>query len=299
MKNNNRHGQAQILDTFPDFEEYWKQYRHSPRRVQVEAWESGYMGKWPALLKKQIGQYRSEGVDWKKVAEKRIFPYLKTRLASMRLARKRLLEESVGIIHKAMGRFRVHHPVYVIIYVGIGLGAGWATIYKKSPALLFGLENIAEEGWTSKSEIRGLVSHELSHLLHSYWRGKVGRRFGCSPLWQLYTEGFADRLEFMLQGSSRSHRAKGADEDDWPSWYSRNRRWLVKEFLKRLETDGDMKPFFGSWYTLGGHSQSGYFLGSDLIKTLEKSYSPEEIATLSNISKRMRAMLGEIARGNL
>lgn len=73
----------------------------------------------------------------------------------------------------------------------------------------------------------------------------------------------------------------------------------MKEFLKRLETNGDMKPFFGSWYTLRGHSQSGYFLGSDLIKTLEKSYSPEEIATLSNISKRMRAMLGEIARGNL
>ena len=291
MKIKNRFNQVKILDTFPDFESYWKQYKHTPRRVQVEAWESEYMGKWPALLKKQTGQYRSEGIDWKKVAEKRVFPYLETRLASMRLARKRLLEESIRIIRKAMTRFRDHHPVYVIIYVGIGLGAGWATTYQKSPALLFGLENIAEEGWTERAEIKGLITHELGHLFHSFWREEAGKRFRSDPLWQLYTEGFADRFEITLQATEMSHR----DSLDRESiWFDKNKKWLALEFLKRVQNRRSFREFFGSWYEIRGHSQMGYFLGSEIVKRLENSYTLQEIASIDDVRNRVKRQLLEI-----
>jgi hypothetical protein len=35
-----------------------------------------------------------------------------------------------------------------LLYVGIGCGAGWVTTCASRHAILLGLENIAEEGWT-------------------------------------------------------------------------------------------------------------------------------------------------------
>lgn len=288
-----------IIDTLPDFENYWSQNKDSSIHVQVDGWVSEYMVNWPVLLKKQINQYQSEGVDWRQVGRKKIFPYLEKRLPEMRLARKRLLAESKRIIRKAQVRFNVQMPMYVVIYVGIGLGAGWATTYLNSPALLFGLENIAEEGWTDKSEINGLITHELGHLFHSFWREKVGKRFGSGPLWDLYTEGFADRFERVLQENGNSHIATDSNGRKWSEWCQKNSQWLASEFLKRLERKGDLRPFFGSWYQLRGHSQTGYFMGSEIIKKWESSYSPERIATLDNISKRIKRMVIEMAKGNL
>lgn len=299
MKTKNRSDQVQILDTFPDFEEYWKWHRRSPRRVQIKAWGSEYMGKWPALRQKQIRQYQSEGFDWEQVAEKKVFPHLEQNLSSMRLARKRLLQEFTGIIHKAQLRFRDRHPITVVIYVGIGLGAGWATTYSKSPALLFGLENIAEEGWTGRAAIRGLIIHELGHLFHSFWREEAGKRFHSGPLWDLYTEGFADRFEQLAQSQGRPRRHRESGGGQWLNWCQENRRWLASEFLRRLEGKGDLRHFFGSWYEIRGHSQTGYFLGGELIEELEKRYTLKRIATLDHINPRMRTLLLDMAKGVL
>lgn len=266
--------------------------------AQIDAWASEYMVYWPALLKKQIHQYQSEGIDWKKVARERVFPYLEERLPDMRLARKRLLEESTTIIRKAQIRFNFNQPLYVIVYVGIGLGAGWATTYLKTPALLFGLENIAEEGWTDRSEIRGLIAHELGHLFHSFWREGVGKRFHSGPLWDLYTEGFADRFESLVNENRKTHISMASDVREQSAWFQENNRWLAKEFLRRLEKGGDMRPLFGSWYQLRGHSQTGYYIGSEFINKLESVYSLEEIATLDDISGRMKKMLVEMAKGS-
>ena len=299
MKTESQLAEINIIDTFPAFEKYWRQYRDSSTNAQVNAWVSEYMVNWPALLKKQIKQYQSEGIDWKKVARERVFPNLEERLPEMRLARKRLLEESQKIIRRAQLRFNDRHSLYVIIYVGIGLGAGWATTYLKSPALLFGLENIAEEGWTDKSEIGGLIAHELGHLYHSFWREKAGKRFGSSPLWDLYTEGFADRFEQLLEDNENSHIAKDSDGQEWLAWCQENRQWIASEFLNRLDRKDDLRPFFGSWYELRGHSQTGYFVGGELIKKLEQSYSLKRIATLNNINGRIKLMVSDMAKGSL
>jgi hypothetical protein len=54
--------------------------------------------------------------------------------------------------------------------------------------------------------------------------------------------------------------------------------------IKRSQCDG----FFGSWYEIEGRSQSGYFLGSEVIKRLEVRMDLKEIAVLSNWSEVMR-----------
>ncbi len=257
------------------------------------------MRKWPRLVKKQIRQYQSEGFNWRRVASEKVFPKIGINLPKMRLARKLLLEENRKIIRKAQLHFGFEQPLYVIIYVGIGLGAGWATTYQKSPALLFGLENIAEESWTSRSEIKGLIAHEFGHLCHFSWRAKVGKRFRTSPLWDLYTGGFADRLERLLQEDENTHITKGSKDYEWLTWFQKNGKWLAREFLKRLHHDGDFRPFFGSWYQLRGHSQTGYYMGSEFIEKLEKTHSLKEIATLDNISGRMKKMLVEMVEGSV
>jgi len=76
------------------------------------------------LLRKQIGQYEGERTDWRKVAKQRIFPALPGRIRAMRLARKGLLEGIRAVFRRAQQRFSHPELPIVVIYVGIGLGAG-------------------------------------------------------------------------------------------------------------------------------------------------------------------------------
>lgn len=49
------------------------------------------------------------------------------------------------ICTKASKKIGLDFSITLVIYVGIGCGAGWATTYNRQPAILLGLENIAEE----------------------------------------------------------------------------------------------------------------------------------------------------------
>jgi hypothetical protein len=285
-----------IVDTFPDFEEYWKRYRNKSSNLQLDGWIHQYMVKRPELFKIQTHQYKSEGVAWKSLAKRRIFPELNGRLSQMRVARDRLLAESYQVIRSALVRLHLRMPVCVVIYVGIGLGAGWATKYQNKPALLFGLENIAEEHWTSPQEIRGLIAHEFGHLVHAFWRAKARKKFLSNPLWQLYTEGFADSFETSSSGEYL-HRENSGRE--WTAWCTKNKKWLASEFLNRLDKKKDLRPFFGSWYQLRRHSQTGYFLGTEAIKTLQKSFSLQEIAVLDKVSVIMKQAITAMKVGSL
>lgn len=75
--------------------------------------------------------------------------------------------------------------------VGIGCGAGWVTKYNNKHAVLFGLENIAEEGWTQVDSLRGLAAHELGHVAHFNWREREGLPKGDDAWWQLYLKIFS------------------------------------------------------------------------------------------------------------
>lgn len=65
----------------------------------------------------------------------------------MRIAHRNLPEVIANVYERGLQTLGFNSDLTCVIYVGIGCGAGWATSYRQQPAILFGLENIAEEGW--------------------------------------------------------------------------------------------------------------------------------------------------------
>lgn len=284
-----------VIDTYPDFIEYWDEFCQMPIEQQIEGWASMYMAHWPELLDKQIKEYANENVDWQQVARDKIFPFLKERQPGIQLAHEFLLMSCQPIYMTTRQMFKYDVPLVFVLYVGIGLGAGWATTYQHSSALLFGLENIAEEGWCKPEAIEGLIAHEIGHLVHLHYRVQAGKAIGSGPWWDLYTEGLAQRCEHRLLGKDSWHMALGTGYHSWLKWCKENKRWLAAEFLRRVKCGEDVRPFFGSWFEVRGQKQSGYFLGHELVKRLEAQNSFEEIAVIDKIDDRFEQLVIEMA----
>jgi hypothetical protein len=240
------------------------------------------MAQWPELLEKQLESYASEGVDWRRIARERVFPFLKDRLPAMKTAHENLLGACEGIYSTAQERLGFRFDVVFVIYVGIGCGAGWGTQFEGSPAVLFGLENIAECGWSELPSIKGLAAHEIGHLVHDQWRRRNGRAARSGPWWQLYREGFAQRCEHVILGKPSWHVKSGICSEDWLSWCQKHESWLAAEYLRRVDQGESVRAFFGSWFELQGRKQCGYFLGHELIKRLGASMSLKELALLDD-----------------
>lgn len=280
----------EVLDTFPAFERFWRSSRSLPPPERVDRWKREYLRPWPELWRIQAADYRKNRVDWRTVARRHVFPSIDQRLPAMRKARSCILR-ALPIATRRLGtRLGAEFPVTFVIHVGIGCGAGWATTFRKVPAVLFGLENTAELQWTDSVTTVALVEHELAHLAHDYWRGKarvsaLDRHRG--PWWRLYEEGFATRCEIRL-GSIGSHHSTSRAED-WLSWCRENRSRLASLFLKSADSSNSDRRFFGSWYPLDGHIETGYFLGAEVIRDWESRFSLREIACMSTDQVRRRA----------
>ncbi|MCJ7655240.1 MAG: hypothetical protein MUO97_08105 [Dehalococcoidia bacterium] len=156
----------EIIDTFPAFLKYWEKTKSQSLGEQIKGWENIYLAPWPELLTKQLDNYSADKLDWYQIAREKVFPYLTKRMSAMREAHKNLLEYSASLYARAQQVFNFDSDIIVVIYVGIGCGAGWATSYNDTPARLFGLENIAECDWSNVSDIQGLFAHEVGHLVH-------------------------------------------------------------------------------------------------------------------------------------
>ncbi len=280
---------SELIDTYPDFLKYWDGAHDQPVADQIESWSSEYMSRFPELLKKQIEDYSEQDLDWRKIAEEKVFPFLNDRLPVMREARKNLLELCPAIYSKAQELLGFEADVSFVIYVGVGCGAGWVTSYGDQPAILFGLENIAGSGWGSVNAIRGLCAHEIGHVAHYHWRAQNNKALGTGVWWQLYDEGFAQRCETSINGFDSWHEAIASD--DWLEWCQGHKGWLAAEFIKAADDGKPVNPFFGSWFEMEGKSQTGYFLGCEVIHGLEEEYSLKEIALLDDIETRSRAIL--------
>jgi len=267
-----------LLDTYQDFLAYWIRARFKSVEEQIRLWQTSYMKKHPELLHKQIKSYKSENIDWQEIAKK-IFPTLPKRLQYMQKARDNILTFHKSICTNASERLGIDFEILLVVYVGIGCGAGWAAKYCGQPAVLLGLENIAEEKWHTKNKLQGLISHEIGHLAHMKWRNEweTFEKAEQDPLFLLYSEGFAQRCEHLILGKETWHFAQGKD---YLSWCQQNKGWLAKEFLGRLDKGASVNDFFGSWFSIQGRKQTGYFLGHALICELERVRSLREIAFL-------------------
>ncbi len=274
-------GESNIVDTFPAFLAFWEKAQHFPLDAQIEGWASDYLAQWPELLEKQIQSYAEDGDDWRDVARERVVPFWAERLPSMRRAHEHLLRVCTRVYDRAQATLGFAQPLTFVIYAGIGCGAGWATTYQDNTAILFGLENIAEEGWDDAAVLRGLIAHEIGHLWQFEQRARAGLAPGKGPWWDLYTEGLAQRCEHVITGEESWHMA--AKDADWAQWCEQEKSWLAREFLRVVEAGGDVRPFFGSWFAIRGHKQTGYFLGCDVIRQLEAQKTLQEIALLEDV----------------
>ncbi len=268
-----------IIDTFNDFSSFWEYAYPRPLDEQIRLWQTQYMGKYPYLLNKQIQCYENEGIEWQDIA-RRILPELSIRLRLMRKARNNILTTYISFNEQTSQNNIIDFDIVFVIYVGIGCGAGWATTYDNQPAILLGLENIAEEKWHTKNKISGLISHETGHLIHMKWRDEwdTFTERENDPLFRLYSEGFAQRYECILTGKSTWHLVPNRE---WINWCKQNTRFLANEFLKRINSNDSVKDFFGSWFDILGKKQTGYYLGYLIILEMEKKYSLREIALLT------------------
>jgi len=272
-----------IVDSYEDFMIYWSKVGSKNVDQQVELWETFYMAKYPELLEKQTQCYESQGLDWREIAKEHVFPKLKENIPLMQKARENLLTICEPVYESAKRTLKLDFEVIFVIYVGIGCGAGWATRYKEQPACLLGLENIAECKWHTKSKLQGLLAHEIGHLVHMAWRGEWVQfeRAEQDPLFQLYSEGFAQRCEHKILEKETWHQA---EDRNWILWCRQNKGWLAHEFIKRIKKNKSTHEFFGSWFDVKGKKSTGYFLGHEFIRNIEKTYTLREIA-LFNIEK--------------
>jgi hypothetical protein len=288
----------QLLDTFPEFEEFWRSVRSEPVETQIDRWAHQYLSRWPELLEKQVQSYSTEGVDWKRIARTRIFPHLSERLPRMRRLHRNLLMTLAGSWSRAERFLELDFPVRFVIHVGIGVGTGWATRFGGQRACLFGLENAAETvsgpyAWTS-----GIVAHEVAHLAHDEWRVRDGQRgieLPRGPLWQLYEEGFATECERRIEGPRQFARRTG--RPDWLRWCITHRAWLAAKFLGEVKARRSLRPFFGSWYGVRGRSECGYFLGVEVVRHWTRSASLNQVATLPEpiVLRRVKSTLRRMA----
>jgi hypothetical protein len=270
-----------LLDTYLAFERYWREVRSEDVEVQIERWENEYMADWPELLAKLKKSYSDEGVDWRTVARTRVFPHLEERLPRLRQMHRNLLKVLPQSWSDARRKLELDFPVRFVVYVGIGVGAGWATTYRGQPACLFGLENAAEMSAGESGFYPASVSHELAHVAHDHWRKQKGLR-GVDqprgPYWQLYSEGFATECERRID-DPRAFRLR-TGRPDWLAWCERHRSWLARKFLRDVASHRSTRPYFGSWFDVRGQVESGYYLGAEMIRGWTDTRSLREIAVL-------------------
>lgn len=286
--------ETSILDTFPAFEDFWRRARAEPPSRQIARWENEYMAPWPELLAKQKQCYASEGADWASIARRHVFPHLANRLGRMRALHRELLRSLPASWARARSVLKLRFPVRFVIYVGIGCGAGWATTYAGQPACLFGLENAAEthdgrDGWS-----RRVVAHEVAHLAHQAWRKERWEQ-SSDPWWTLYEEGVATYCERQVEPQSFPART---GRNDWLTWCDASRTWLAQKFLRDVAARRSLRPFFGSWYNICGYIETGYYLGSEVIRDWTEELSLRTIATLprSEVRRRARTTLRRFAQ---
>jgi len=277
-----------ICDLYPSFQACWDELSKKDLGEQLELWRR-YLLHCPGLWEKQVSCYAEEGLDWRAIVKERVLPHLDERRSAMERARQALHGVIGPVCLKAQERLGLDFEVLFVIYVGMGCGAGWATELCGKPACLLGLENIAELGWLEEDTLSALLAHELGHLFHGIWRkraGLEGLEEHTDPFWQLYVEGFAQRSEHLIGGKETWHEASG--QGGWLDWCGKNKGRLAALFLEKAK-EGDVKDFFGSWFAIEGRSQTGYFLGHELVKSWEEDAPLREIAVLPAEEVRRRA----------
>lgn len=271
----------QLEDTFDAFLDWWKNARAQDRSMQVLGWHDRYMALYPELRRKQVEDYGGQRLDWRRIAAQQILPYLDRWMPAMEEARRNLHVVVPAVCARAERNLQDAPVPFIVLYVGIGCGAGWATRYRDLPACLMGLEMIAESGWQAADRLEGLLAHELGHLVHMNWRGEWAafELAEKDPCFLLYSEGFAQRCEQIILGRPSWHLVQ---DEEWLGWCESQLAWLARQYLRRVRKGRPVRHFFGSWHSLRGRRQTGYFLGHAWVSQMERDVGIRQVALMSS-----------------
>jgi hypothetical protein len=245
---------------------------------QLAAWREFYANHAPALPERLYGDYSDEEGGWLPIARDRVWPMHAERMGRMKAANKAIRETYADIYRLAGERLGFTGPLVLVTYVGIGNGAGWATQWEGLPAVLLGIENIAELNWHERPSVCGLLSHEIGHLFMTSVRGaEATEKLTEDPHLCLFEEGFAQHCEHVIVGSDTWHCAS---QPGWVEWCAAHEPMLAGEFLRRVHDRKLWREFFGSWFEIDGRIQTGYFLGCRMVERMNHRMSLCEIAGL-------------------
>ena len=215
-----------------------------PVDAQIAAWQEYYAQHAPDFPERLYADYADVDGGWMSIARERVWPHLGERIERMCLANDSIRAVHSGICERALRTLGFRDPLAIVSYVGLGNGAGWATSWEGAPAVLLGLENIAELNWHLQPQVRKLMAHEIGHLFMTSIRTDVGALTE-DPLLALYEEGFAQHCEHVTLGSETWGCAS---QDGWLEWCLSHEEWLAGEYLQSLKDRDAWRRFFGSWF---------------------------------------------------
>ena len=232
----------------------------------IIAWER-YISAWPEL---QAKCREDHGLTWAEIFATHVFPKLCRNREKIALAHDNLQSVLPVVREKCSELFGPVDNINIVIYLGLGNGAGWVTDYESAPSILFGLENIADLDWTDTVSLEYLVAHELCHVVHQVMYGqeewlKLYEDAAEGRYFRLYLEGFAERYQELVLSRPVFHRYG----EGWLEWCQANQQRLAAMYLVRLRNGEAVADFYGNWNHIEGYSDVGYYLGREFVLYLE------------------------------
>lgn len=255
------------------FDEFLNFYLKNKVQDKFNIWEKFYKERYENLYLKLVEDLNKDNIDYKKIGKINLFNF-ERKINKLEEIKDNILKV-YDEIYK-IGKDYINFDFQIIIYIGLGISAGWATLFEKNLTILFDLIKIDELNWGSYKKIRGLFSHELSHLIHMNLRGDYEEfEKENDSIFLLYVEGFAQKFGEYFAKEDIWYMFK--DED--LKWCKENQIFLKEEYFKRVKNCESVNDFFGDWYDIKGKKMVGYYLGYKFIEFLENHLN------LINISK--------------
>lgn len=170
----------------------------------------------------------------------------------------------------------------IILYLGLGNGAGWVTEHDGKTLILLGIEKILELNLDNSVKMMELIYHELGHVYQSQY-GILNREFEDNSdklLWQLYIEGIAVYFQRSIIGGITNSQK---DSNLWRKGLGKMLPQLKEDFKKDMYILNDRftQRYFGDWVLYNGYSDAGYFLGEKFITYLCKKRRFNDILDLN------------------
>lgn len=268
-----------IIDTYNDI---FNSYENGV--FNKELWDKYAFSVFPGL-KTKVEQDFSRITEYKD----KIFTILNDvmkKLQEAETAHNSFVKATENLSTEIKCKFGVDLDVTIILYLGLGNAAGWATIIDNKKVILIGIEKVIELGWCDENDMKALIYHELGHIYHSLFecRQLINTKRE-QAIRQLYREGIAMIFEQTLCNDENFFHQ---NINGWLEWCKANDDLIKNEYLKRIKSKESVQDFFGDWCSFMNHSDVGYYLGTEFIRFLMKEYSLKEIAgmKLRSILKR-------------